>query len=94
VTDAEERKATPIATGVLDYFPLAISAVAQCSYIGNEQHNPGTEMHWDRPKSADESDALIRHFMDRGKMDKDGVLHSTKVAWRALAMLQKELENA
>ena len=26
-------------------------------------------------------------------MDDDGILHSTKVAWRALANLQKELES-
>jgi hypothetical protein len=30
--------------------------------------------------------------MERGTLDTDGVRHSTKVAWRALAMLQKELE--
>ena len=26
-------------------------------------------------------------------MDDDGILHSTKVAWRSLANLQKELES-
>jgi len=50
-------------------------------------------LHWAREKSGDESDALMRHFIERGTMDIDGVLHSTKVAWRALAMLQKELEG-
>lgn len=87
------RKDQPVATGVLDYFPDAIRAVALCSKVGNEQHNPGTPMHWDRAKSGDESDALMRHFMERGTVDTDGILHSTKVAWRALAMLQKELED-
>jgi hypothetical protein len=88
------RKATPVATGVLDYFPDAIRAVANCSHVGNEQHNPGTPMHWDRAKSGDEADALVRHLMERGTMDSDGVRHTTKVAWRALALLQKELEGA
>ena len=89
----KQRKATPIFSGVLCYFPDAIRAIAQCSYIGNEQHNPGTAMHWDRSKSGDELDALVRHAMEAGTMDDDGIRHSTKVAWRALANLQKEIEN-
>jgi len=90
--DAKERKAVPIATGVLDYFPDALAAVAHCSQVGNDQHNPGKALHWDRNKSTDESDALIRHFLERGTIDVDGVRHSAKVAWRALALLQKEIE--
>ena len=93
-TDATKRKSVPLATGCLDYFPLALAAVAELSRIGNEQHNPGTPLHWDRAKSTDEADALIRHFIERGTLDIDGVRHSTKVVWRALALLQKELESA
>jgi len=89
---AEDRKATPVYSGVLIYFPLAMQAVAQCSRIGNDQHNPDTDIHWDREKSGDEHDALVRHLMKAGQMDTDGVRHSTKVAWRALAALEKELE--
>ncbi len=92
-TDPKERKGFPIATGVLDYFPRALAAVAECSRVGNEQHSPGQPLHWDRTKSADESDALIRHFLERGTVDVDGVRHSAKVAWRALALLEKELEK-
>lgn len=91
-TDAQARKNAPIARGVLDYFPLAIVAVAELSRIGNEQHNPGEPMHWAKEKSTDEADCIVRHLIDRGKMDTDGVRHSTKVAWRALALLQRELE--
>ena len=91
-TEATERKKFPLATGFIDYFPLAIIAVSELSRIGNEQHNPGAPLHWDRSKSGDESDALMRHFIERGTVDTDGVRHSTKVAWRALALLQKELE--
>lgn len=91
---AAERKAAPIVTGVLDYFPLALLEVAKCSKQGNEQHHPGTPLHWDRAKSTDEADALGRHLLDRGKFDTDGIRHSAKVAWRALALLQKELEQS
>jgi hypothetical protein len=90
--DAEERKKTPMATGLLDYFPDALAEVARCSLIANEQHNPGEHLHWAKHKSTDEADALMRHLVDRGKIDKDGVRHSTKVAWRGLALLQRELE--
>ena len=93
-TDAAERKDVPIASGVLDYFPDALIAVARLSQKGNEQHNPGQPLHWDRDKSTDEADALMRHFLDRGTLDKDGIPHSAKVAWRALALLQKEEEDA
>ena len=89
---AAERKTYPLATGLIDYFPDALMEVAHVSYVGNEQHNPGSPLHWDRSKSTDESDALMRHFAQRGTMDTDGMLHSAKVAWIALAMLQKELE--
>lgn len=92
-TDAKERKNVPIATGVIAYFPDAIVDIAILSRIGNDQHNPGKPLHWDRSKSGDESDALMRHFMERGTVDTDGVRHSAKVAWRALALLQKEIEN-
>ncbi len=91
-TDAKTRKDIPIATGVIDYFPLALSAIAECSRIGNDQHNTGKPLFWDRSKSGDESDALMRHFLERGTVDIDGIRHSTKVAWRAMALLEKELE--
>ena len=90
---AKERKDTPVFSGVLNYFPDAIREVAKVSFNGNEQHNPGSELHWDRSKSGDEKDALTRHLLDAGTRDDDGMLHSAKVAWRALAMLQKELES-
>src|SRR5678810_653130 len=89
---AQERKQRPLATGVLDYFPDALMEVAHCSYVGNEQHNPGQKLYWAKEKSTDEPDALLRHLKDRGTRDSDGVRHSAKVAWRALAMLQREIE--
>lgn len=89
---AEQRKQRPLASGVLDYFPDALLEVALVSWTGNEQHNPGTPVHWDRSKSGDEADALMRHLLERGTRDTDGMRHSAKVSWRALALLQKEIE--
>jgi hypothetical protein len=88
----EERKQRPIATGVLDYFPDALAEVAYVSFIGNEQHNPGQDLHWDRAKSKDEADAAIRHFVERKGKDTDGTYHAAKACWRMLAYLQKMLE--
>lgn len=90
---ASNRKRRPIATGVVDYFPDALAEVALVSYTGNEQHHKGAPLHWDKTKSMDESDALMRHFLQRGTYDTDGMRHSAKVAWRALALLQREIEN-
>lgn len=93
-TGAQERKATPLWTGLFKYFPDALVAVAQLSHIANEQHNPGQPVHWDRSKSTDQKDTLLRHLLDSGSVDADGVRHSVKVAWRALADAQLDLENA
>lgn len=93
-TDPAERKAIPLVTGVLDYFPNALAEVAKVSKAGNDQHNPGQPLHWARGKSMDHADTLARHLVDRGTFDKDNVRHSAKVAWRALAMLEQELEDA
>ena len=87
------RKQTPVFTGVLNYFPDAIRELARVSYVGNQQHNPDKPLHWDRSKSGDELDALSRHLLEAGTIDTDGIRHSAKVAWRALANLQKEIEN-
>jgi hypothetical protein len=67
-------------------------AVARVSYEGNEQHNPGQPLHWARGKSQDEADTMQRHFLQRGTIDTDGQRHSAKMVWRALAILQKEIE--
>ncbi len=92
-TEWAERKALPITTGVLDYFPLALLEVARCSKAGNDQHNPGQPLHWAKEKSTDHADSLVRHLMERGTLDTDQIRHSAKVAWRALALLQTEIEN-
>lgn len=92
-TDPKARKAIPLVTGCLDYFPLALAEVAKVSVAGNAQHNPGKPLHWDKSKSTDHADTIGRHLAERGTVDSDGQRHSAKLAWRALALLQTELEN-
>ena len=89
------RKATPVFSGVLKYFPNALKEVAKCSQAGNDQHHPDKPLHWDMEKSKDEYDALTRHLIDHtiNPLDDDGVLHLAKVAWRALAGLERHLTN-
>lgn len=94
--ETKKRKETPLFSGLLKYFPDALKEVARVSFIGNEQHNKGQPLHWDRSKSTDEADALMRHLTDYASgnpIDDDGVRHLGKVAWRALALLQKSIEN-
>jgi len=92
--DPKERKKYPMATGLLDYFPDALAEVAHISYIGNVQHNgPDSPMFWNRSKSTDQADTIIRHFAQRGQRDTDGERHSAKAAWRMLALLQLEIEE-
>jgi hypothetical protein len=92
---AKERKATPVFSGVLSYFPNALKEVSKCSQAGNDQHHPNTPLHWDMEKSKDELDALTRHLIDHSinPLDEDGQLHLAKVAWRALAALERHLTN-
>lgn len=93
-TDKAARKATPIATGVVDYFPRALAEIARVSKAGNDQHNPGQPLHWDKTKSTDHADCIARHLIERGTIDDDGMRHSAKLAWRALALLETELETS
>lgn len=90
--DDAKRGEYPMAHGLLDYFPNALAEVSKVSKIGNDQHNPGEPMHWARDKSTDHENKILRHLVDRGKFDGRGVRHTARLAWRALAMLQAELE--
>ena len=96
VTDkAQERKKIPVYSGFVKYFPNAMKEVAVCSRIANEQHHAGKPLHWDMDKSTDELDAMMRHLIDHTSepIDDDGIRHITKVAWRAMAMLERILTN-
>lgn len=92
----KDRKERPIFSGVLKYFPDALMEVAYCSWVGNEQHNKGEPLHWDRSKSTDQLDACLRHISDHARgdiKDTDGVYHLAKAIWRLSAELQIILEN-
>jgi hypothetical protein len=92
------RKATPIFSGVLMYFPDALAAIAQHSKKGNDKHNPGQPLHWSKDKSTDHADCIARHLIDIGpdwtaKDPEFDSYHAAALAWRALALLQLVLEK-
>jgi hypothetical protein len=94
-----DRKAQPVFSGVMMYFPKALMEISAHSKKGNDKHNPGQPMHWAKEKSKDHADALARHLIDIGpnwdELDPEtGSLHATALAWRALALLQTVLERA
>lgn len=83
--DAQARKDIPVYSGFITYFPDAIVAVSKLSLVGGLQHGQTREtLHWDRTKSTDHTDALMRHLIEEDW---------TAVAWRALAQLQKSIEE-
>jgi hypothetical protein len=92
------RKEKPVFSGVLQYFPDAIMEIALHSKRGNDKHNPGQPLHWNREKSTDQADCIARHLIDIGPNwdyvdDETGSYHATALAWRALALLQLVLEK-
>lgn len=98
-SDSATRKTMPMCEGLLDYFPDALAEVAFVSWAGNQKHNPGEKTHWARGKSMDHADCIMRHLVDRGAVDVvefNGqtlrIRHTAALAWRALALLQEELE--
>jgi hypothetical protein len=90
--EGQRRKRAPMVAGLLDYFPAALFSVAEHSHASNEKHNPGEPLHWSRGKSSDHADCIARHLVERGGFDNEGRRHSAALAWRALALLQEELE--
>jgi hypothetical protein len=87
-----ERKGVPLLTGVIDYFLPALIEVAKVSKAGNDQHNPGEQLHWTKGKSTDHGNTALRHLAQHGTIDTDGRRHTAKAAWRILAMLTIEIE--
>ena len=92
-TNSDKRKEYPLYSGLFRYFPDALAEVAALSLHATKQHHPNEPMHWDRSKSDDELDALLRHVKDAGMLDTDLFYHDVKIAWRGLANLQKLLER-
>lgn len=93
-SDSEDRKATPIYSGVVRYFPRALAYVARVSFLGNEKHNPGRPLEWVQGKSTDHLDCVMRHAVDAGRIDpENGLYHDGMLAWRALANLETFLKK-
>ena len=82
--DAQERKNIPVYTGFIKYFPDAIVEVTKQSVAGSKQHH-GDKVWWDKSKSQDELDSLMRHMLEGDW---------AAVAWRAMANLQRKLEGS
>ena len=94
--DSKQRKECPVYEGFIKYFPDAIMAVANHSWKANQKHNPNEPLYWNRSKSTDEKDSEIRHMIDIAKgivIDEDGLNVYVAKAWRAMADLQKHLEE-
>ena len=82
---AEERKQIPVYSAFVRFFPRAIVAVTKMSMEGQRQHNAnGDSIKWIRSASSDDKDALMRHVLEEDW---------AKVAWRAMAILEKHLEE-
>jgi len=85
---------SPVFRGAIDYFPRAISAVAEVSAFGASKYAwkgwEGVPDGYNRY-----SDALVRHLIYEGEgevLDIDsGLLHAAHAAWNALARLELEL---
>jgi hypothetical protein len=93
--DNEARKALPLWSFLMEYFPDAFVEVCKVAVVGNNQHNPGQPLRWAREKSTDQMNTAFRHLFDYGrgtKMDVDGVLHLAKAIWRLSAQLQLDVE--
>lgn len=86
------RAEFPMADGLLDYFPNALAYVSKISKQTGDKHHPGDPIHWERGKSMDHRNKIMRHLVDSGGKDEFGNRHSGGLAWRALALLQEELE--
>jgi hypothetical protein len=91
--DADKRNELPMADGLLDYFPNALAEVSALSYRATRQHHPDEPMHWDRSKSTDHRNKIIRHLADTHTVDDKGNDHWAMVCWRALAGYQEYLER-
>jgi hypothetical protein len=92
--ESAERKAAPLWSGVMLFFPDALMAVARLSKKANDKHNPGMPLHWSKEKSNDHGDCLTRHQLEPEKMDEETQeIHAVHVAWRALAQLQIIIER-
>lgn len=87
------RKTLPLYSGVFNFFPNALAEVSRVSVAGAAQRGKD-ELFFDESVTVEQhADSMLRHLADCGAHDTDGVRHSAKVAWRALALLQREINE-
>jgi hypothetical protein len=97
-TDDKLRKALPIFTFLVEYFPDVIVELTKLCVQGNIQHNPElapNDIKWAREKSTDQMNTAFRHMFDRARgvhFDSDGVRHIIKSVWRNMAQAQLDIE--
>lgn len=87
----------PIWQGLFQYFPRALTAVANVSKYGAEKYSLSyDDVNWLRVDDGINrySDAMARHqlgeFVDAGGIDPESKFHhSLQIAWNALARLER-----
>jgi hypothetical protein len=91
--DSLQRKKTPLYSGCINLFPLALAAVSRVMQYGADKHNGG-DIGWNRLLSSDHKDCIARHLTDAGTIDPEsGELADAHLAVRALMNLQIEEEK-
>jgi hypothetical protein len=98
--DPQERKNLPMWRACLMFFPKTFVAITKLSMKGQKQHkyNEG-DIHWDRSKSKDDWDSLIRHMFNLQEAIKNkdvaGIReHAPAISWRGNAISEKALDLA
>ena len=85
-----QRKAIRIYDGFMKYFPDAIIEVTKCSCRGNEQHHKDDPLWWDKTKSKEELNSMMRHLIEA--QETNSIDDWARVAWRAMANLQRRCD--
>lgn len=89
--DDAQRRDYPLFDGLFAYFPNTLCEVSRWSKAGNEQHNPGEELHWAKDKSTDHKNKILRHLLDAEQVNSQGFYEAVGMAWRALALCEEIL---
>lgn len=93
IPDDDKRDNYPLFDVLFGYFPAAMCELARWSKVGNEQHNPGEDLHWSREKSTDHRNKIMRHLMDYDQRESNGFYEAVPMLWRCAALVQELLEK-
>lgn len=93
IPDDDKREDYPLFDVLVGYFPAAMCELARWTKVGNEQHNPGEELHWAREKSTDHRNKILRHLMDYDQKESNGFYEAIPMLWRCAALVQELLEK-